>query len=420
MSVSKFLSRLRRHDSGNVMAICAAVMPLLMGSAALAIDAAQLALRKRQLQRVADSSALAGARALSQGKSVSDAVARDLLLNNQVALTGTTQVQNAPTAGAFANDARAVRVVINTQPSLPFWSFFTTAPTLTSEATARIIRTGEYCMYAAEDGNVAGITIGGNARLRLGCGMVTNSRASQAVTAGGSSFIIATPIGAVGGLTPSSNFQSPTTLIPYSTPLSDPLGYLPDPVLPPGNCNNRLTVQPSATATINAPATGACYRGMDIKGTLNLGAGTYFINGDSFSAGSQAVVNCNGCTIVLTSSTAATNGSSVASLDIGAGARLTMTASSTGTYAGVLFYQDRRATLLNQITINGNGSGSLEGAIYLPRANLTMNGASGMNTRCFQLIGRRLNFNGDGEIENVCPAGGASRAYNADFVRLVA
>jgi hypothetical protein len=123
---------------------------------------------------------------------------------------------------------------------------------------------------------------------------------------------------------------------------------------------------------------------------------------------------------VLTSSTAATNGSSVASLDIGAGARLTMTASSTGTYAGVLFYQDRRATLLNQITINGNGSGSLEGAIYLPRANLTMNGASGMNTRCFQLIGRRLNFNGDGEIENVCPAGGASRAYNADFVRLVA
>jgi uncharacterized membrane protein len=50
-----FLRRIGNHESGNVLAMAAGLMPLLTGSAALSIDAAQLALWKRQLQRAADS-----------------------------------------------------------------------------------------------------------------------------------------------------------------------------------------------------------------------------------------------------------------------------------------------------------------------------------------------------------------------------
>ncbi len=66
MSLSNTVRRLQRNESGNVMAICAALMPLLMGSAALAVDATQIALWKRQLQRTVDSAAIAGAYTLTQ------------------------------------------------------------------------------------------------------------------------------------------------------------------------------------------------------------------------------------------------------------------------------------------------------------------------------------------------------------------
>src|SRR3546814_4379165 len=55
------------------------------------------------------------------------------------------------------------------------------------------------------------------------------SRASNAVYAGGSSTVAATPVAAVGGLTSSSNYATGTTLLPYSIPVQDPFAGLPTP-----------------------------------------------------------------------------------------------------------------------------------------------------------------------------------------------
>jgi hypothetical protein len=164
-----------------------------------------------------------------------------------------------------------------------------------------------------------------------------------------------------------------------------------------------------------------CFNGLDIKGTVTLPPGTYMINGDAFRAGAQANITCLGCTFVLTSSTAATDPASVATLDIGAGAQLTLEATKQGggEYAGVLFYQDRRATLLNAITFNGSAAGRLQGAIYLPRANLNWNGGAAMVTTCLQFITRRLNFSGNAYVDNNCPADSGVRDLRANYVRLV-
>ena len=55
-----FMKSLWRDRRGNALVIAAAALPLVLGSAGLASDTIQWALWKRQLQRAADSAALAG------------------------------------------------------------------------------------------------------------------------------------------------------------------------------------------------------------------------------------------------------------------------------------------------------------------------------------------------------------------------
>ena len=88
------LKRLWRDRRGNTLAIAGAALPLVLGSAGLASDTIQWTLWKRQLQRAADSAAMAGVYAIASEKAVggcsnitgatyADPVAYDLKKNNQ-------------------------------------------------------------------------------------------------------------------------------------------------------------------------------------------------------------------------------------------------------------------------------------------------------------------------------------------------
>lgn len=415
MRALKWLRQLRKSEKGNVLVIGAASMPLLIGSAALAVDTIQLSLWKRQLQRAADSASIAGAHSVTQQKNVTASVQSDLTLNNDIPLSLTPVIENAPTVGDFAGDNRAVRVVLTAQRPLPFLSFFMEqAPLIRVEATAAVVHRGEYCMVSLEDGTTAGIEFQGNTDIDLGCGMATNSRANAAVTANGSSKIKATPVAAMGGLTPSTNFIQPTTLQPYSIKQEDPFATLANPTIPNGSCPNK-DIQPQDTVNLKP----GCFKSLNIKGTVTMDPGVYYIDGGELGFGSQAHVTGEGVTFVLTSKTAATNGNTVATLNMSAGAYVNLTAPESGTYEGILFYQDRRATLGGGTNkVNGNADSVLEGAFYFPRQDLTMNGTAGMDTRCLQMVARRLFFSGNSRIENECPENGA-HAFEATVVRLV-
>jgi hypothetical protein len=378
---------------------------------------------KRQMQRAADSGALAGAYAVAQTKAASAAVTRDLLLNNDVTLSTTPVVENAPTTGAWAGNPLAVRVVLTSQRTLPFMSFFTrTASTVTVEATATTVYQGEYCMVSLEDGNVTGISFSGSTTVDLGCGVVSNSRAATAISAGGSATVRASPVAAVGGVPSSTSYVTPTTLMPYVPAQADPYGDLPRTPSPPAglNCQNRLRVHPQDDPPeISGGVNGEyCYRGMDINGPLNLLPGTYYIDGSDFSLGAQANVTGAGVTIILTSSTPS-DPDSFAQITMNGGAVVNLSSPTSGTYEGVLFYQDPRAPYGNS-TINGNSASVIEGGFYFPSRQLTFNGNTGLQTRCIQLVARRLVFSGNSSVQNDCPAGGGAEAFDATFVRLVA
>src|SRR3954469_25849379 len=104
MNILKQLKNLLASHSGNVMAIAAACMPLIVGAAAIGVDTVQLTLARRELQRAADASALAGAYALVQSKPAAAAVDRDLALNNKIVLSTARVVENGPSIGAYANN----------------------------------------------------------------------------------------------------------------------------------------------------------------------------------------------------------------------------------------------------------------------------------------------------------------------------
>jgi hypothetical protein len=419
-----FFRRLWKDRRGNALVIAGAALPLVIGSAGLASDTIQWVLWKRQLQRAADSAAEAGVYAEVGSHPVgsctnistatySDPVAYDVKKNTDLSgFTPTCTVTNPPTVGGYTTDNNAVRVALSVQRSLPFSGLFlSTAPTINATATATIVPSGNYCVVSLESGAVTGIDATGSTNVNLGCGMITNSTSMSAAVATGSSSVTASPIAAVGGIPSSTHWGSGTVLQPFTIQQADPFASVTPTA--PSSCNAAVTVNPNSSATLNP----GCYAGLNFKGTVTLNPGTYYIDGGNFSTNAGAVVNCSGCTIVLSNSNSTSN--SIGSITLNGNATLNMTAPDTGTYKGILFYQDRRATSDNTVTVNGDSNSVFRGAFYFPKADLTFNGNAGMNTNCMQIVAKDVAFSGNSSINNSCPPNSGSGSFTGQKVRLV-
>jgi hypothetical protein len=163
-----------------------------------------------------------------------------------------------------------------------------------------------------------------------------------------------------------------------------------------------------------------CFNNLRVQGTLTLKPGTYVINGGDVEFGSQSKISCTGCTIMLTN----TNNSLTApigKLSMTAGSEVNMSAPTSGTYNGLLFYQDRRATTANNAvnTINGNSDSSFSGAMYFPKQHLQVNGNAGLEFNCAQFVAWTVEFSGNSGITNTCTGGGPPPIMGL-HVRLVA
>jgi len=408
MRALSWLKDLISSERGNVFVVAAAVMPLLLGSAAFAIDTIQLSVWKRQLQRAADSGAIAGAYALSLDDDTHDAIHGDLDKNKFPTLSQEEVIVIGPRPGF----PETVQVTLTATRTLPFLSIFTQRPTtMVANATAALDQSGVFCMVSLYDGPDAGIDVNGGAEVNLGCGMKSNCTGDECVTAGGSSSITASPIAAVGGLDgETNNFNQPTKLQPHSAAQKDPFAYLPNPTKPPAGCSTEplteSTVWTSAShqcfasanvspsATLNVPAhvdTVTIWGGdIDLKGDVNSSEATWVMSGDNGQAG-DLIINSQ--------------------------ANLNMSSPTSGVYKGVLFYRDRRASNI-EIKINGGSSSHLTGAMYFPSSDITYAGGAGMNVECLQMVGQKLKFRGGANITNQCAGTGAS-AFNQTVVRLI-
>jgi Flp pilus assembly protein TadG len=439
----RFFRRLMKDRRGNALVIGAACLPLIVGAAGLASDTIQWTLWKRQLQRAADSAAIAGvydrANASGATSTVSATVTHDLSLNLHTYYglkTGYPAVSYPADSGVEVDQ---VKVTLAIQRSLPFSSMFlSAAPTITVNATAASIPAGgDACVEALETSSTTGITFTGNAAVYMpDCDVFSNSSGTNVTVGKGSADVTANSVGGVGGIQQSNNFHV-TAYRPYSPSLPDPFsGVTPDTTLM--NCATKTVVQGGKNVTTALAATettdfaAAKAAGVNCFTALSVGSNKSLSIPDNFgpiyiNAGSvtfQGNFTCKGCTIVLTNKDAS---SPIGNITTNASSNVNITAPTDGTFKGIAIYQDRRATdCSNCNKINGNSASLITGGIYFPKQEIQYNGTGTTDAVCTMFVARRVTFSGNSGTSNKfkklsdCSSAGLPSSATTRIVRLVA
>jgi hypothetical protein len=416
--------------------LTALALPVVIGAAGLGVHTMQLAHVKRELQREADSAAMAGAYSLYQDQTNSTATAqanKALTQNALVPGATATITPGAYTSGGTTYTSAMYVRLVSTQPTLLMALFGRSSSDVAAEARAAVVSDGKVCFLALEDGNNTGITFSGNSTLDLDCGAGTNSIANKAVDVNGQPTVKVSPIVAMGGITSSTAYGTGTALMPNHAALTDPFAgsnlepsadEVSNDACKINNNTWRVIDVPSGTTDDGSTHPPGCYGTINVQGNLTLASGTYYLangaNNAGLKVGAQGHLTCNGCTFVLTSTTP-NNANSFATMDINGGAEVDLSPPNSGTYKGITIYRDSRAAASNQCCqINGNSNSSLSGAFYFPNDTLTFNGTSGMSLNCFQLVGKRLSFSGNATITNTCtPLPGDPEDWSLTAVRLI-
>jgi len=401
-----FIRKLIKDRRGNALAIACACMPLVVGASGLAVDTIQWTLWKRQLQRAADSAAIAGVydRSSSAGATttVSATVSHDVAINNHTWMALKTGYPQIAYPANFGVMQYQVKVTLAVQQSLPFSSLFmSSAPTIIANATAASVPSGgEACVNAREpSASKTGINITGNAGIYMpDCVMYSNSPSTNSAAAGGSSNVTAEAVAGVGGIQESNNWHV-SSYRPYSPAIDDPFaGVTPNPS--DMHCVGSQLDQDTNVNAMIASGTN-CWSSLRVNSnqTLTLPAGTYYINaGDAFIQGN---LTCTGCTVVLTNIDGTSANPTIGQLKVNAGSNVNMTAPATGPFQGIAIYQDRRATDRSPgNNINGNQSSIVQGALYFPSQQLDYNGTGTTNAICTMFVARRVNFSGNSTTTN--------------------
>lgn len=440
----KFMTKLLRDGRGNALIIAGAALPLIIGAAGLATDTVQWALWKRQLQRAADSAALAGVYAEAQSGAVGacsnytsstyvQPVGWDVKRNNKAWPTTTCTVQNPPTTGSYTADNKAVKVTLSVQQILPFSGFFvSTAPTITAAATATLQDTGSYCLVALKNTTDPGITVGGSSLVNLGCGAISNSTSQTgAISSNGNAYTFtASPVAAVGGLPSDLASHGASNLQPNHIAEPDPFAGKYPTTVPSGMpCTNfqshTYTVNNGGNSNNGNGGGGTphlsvgCYSQFNPSGsgTYVMDPGTYYLDSTDFSPGGSVTLTGSGVTIILT-------GTNPGSISISGNQTLQLSAPTSGTYSKMLFIQASNATTDNLNKINGNAGSYFDGGMYFPNGTAQFNGSSGSMTQCAMVVADVVVFTGNTNLQNSLtrPDGTACTAnqtVTAKIVRLV-
>nr|WP_137677352.1 pilus assembly protein TadG-related protein [Parerythrobacter lutipelagi] len=414
------MKRLRRDAKGNTLAVFGLSLIPLIGAVGLGVDATQWILWKRQLHSAADLGALAGARALADGHTVNNAVRRSLAHNDLRNFT-IKEINNAPTSGPHTGNDQAVQVVLTTQEKLPFSGLFMdAAPVIQISAIAENAVTVPNCVITLDTAST-GIEIVGSSRVQMNCGLASNSN-FDATT---SDLIDAGALSAVGTVNTGGGITSDTKVNDGITSVADPYaGKLPTPNAQ-SSCSPNSWPLIKGNTTIN-PATGRCFAGLQIQGgTTTLLPGTYLIGEKGISIAAGATLKGDGVTIIFTSTASTFNDRKIGTFSIAGGATVQLSAPTTGTYKGVIIYQDPRTPdkSTNNLNVTGNSDSYFEGAIYAPSVGVKFTGNSdlGMSAACMQIVAKYAFFEGNTDVTNNCPSGSGAAAYGGGgTVRLIA
>ena len=183
------------------------------------------------------------------------------------------------------------------------------------------------------------------------------------------------------------------------------------------NFNQKVTTTTTGTGQNRVTTYGlqpGCFNSFNPGNqTYNLEPGVYYLNNTDFLMNGNATLVGTDVTFILT-------GTDPGSLQINGTSTLQLTAPTSGVYERMLFIQSANAELANNNTINGSNLSAFDGAFYFPSGLLDFTGSTGATTRCAMVVGFRLAFSGNTNIQNNTTGCVADQTVNGHKIRLIA
>lgn len=377
------MKTLLRDESGQTLIFVALSMTLILGVVGMATDVGTLLHDKRNLQITADSAAIAGAVQENINPAAANVQAAGQRAATQNGITNGSNgavvtINTPPASGPHAGAAGYVEAIVTQTEPVFFMKLFSfTSMNVGARAVAFNGAKNQGCMLALNPTASDTIHLQGSFDVSApGCAVIDDSNASDAmVFTGGGGTLTAGSVGVVGGATGATGDSTPAPVTGIA-PESDPLANLPAPTYNAASC----TAAPAGTTWGPAAAGGTvCYSGnIKVQNNVTMNPGTYVFPGTLDFSGNGSLTG-TGVTLYFPApnGTLGGNGNGNTSLNL--------TAPTSGTYNGILIYQDPADT--NTGEFNGTPITNLTGIIYMPNAELEISGNSTVNLDTDLIVG---------------------------------
>jgi Flp pilus assembly protein TadG len=405
------LRRFRRDQSGVYLIIAGLMMPVLVGFVGLGTDVTLWYNQHRKMQDAADSGAVSAATAYSNGVNNVTPQANGVASSygfvngtNNVTVT----VNQPPLSGTHTATAGAVEVIVAQPQARLFSAVFGSGQAAVSARAVAGATAGTGCVLALDHAKKGAATdVGAPQVVLTGCSLFDNSNNSAALVVGGAATLTALSVSVVGGISGAGGITTTPTsgnITTGAAPTADPYANTSFPPMPASGAN------PSPIHGTKTLDPGTYSGGLKINAGANvtLNPGTYYLDGGSLDVAGTATLKGTGVTLVFTGSGTPC---SCATATINGGATVNLTAPAAGATSGIpgiVFFGDRNMAVGTNFTLNGGSNQTFEGAIYLPEADVKINGASasGDPNACTQLIADTITFSGNANFLVNCTGKG--------------
>jgi Flp pilus assembly protein TadG len=413
-----------REDGQVVILVVVGMSIFLFAALGLAIDGGQMYAQRQMAQAAADAAAQAGIMSILRGTNITSSnpfgtgvtpIASSVCTTTDLrtpcvyarynGFGGTaadTVTLSFPTSVAGVNlssatvPAFAVTVQRTLQTSLIRFIGPSTS-SVTAKATAALVNAVSpdsiIVLSTTSPPNAANaLDISNGATLNItGGAIAVNSNNADAATITGGATVTAAAINVVGGDSINNGGTSTPTPVTGAAAVADPLASLA--ALTPGAC---LQTNYSAPSNTVIPAGTYCGGITVTNGVTNVtfGSGNFIINGGGLTFGGGITTSGSNLMFYLTGTNV-----TYASVTIANGVTVTFTAPTSGTYQGILFYQNRSITSASNATFAGGANMNLSGTLYFPTTNVSFSNGVAAESNSTAIVANEVSIAGGANLK---------------------
>ena len=357
------------------------LIAVLIGGGGMAVDMALLNQQKAKLQAAADASALASAREMGLASIEEhnlNAIAVEYAQSNFFKLNETADNNQENLEIGVNVDPNKTWVTVDLAFSwAPFFAHLISsdANPIRVSSTASLAGSETICVIALDPNNAQSLYINGASSITSnGCGIYANSSSSSGTElVRNTSLLSASSIYISGGYTGNEANFTPSP-ITDSPPIDDPLIDRRYPDI--GACETDKTDLRFTTASVKKDS-------RYINGVLHLTEGTYC---DGLEVTGNVDVEFEPGVYVFKDGPLVVNGNATvrgenvglfftgdnSTFEFVGSSQVSFTAPEDGPLAGILFFQDRAASLNGEFRIETRDAERFEGVVYLPRGRFVV------------------------------------------------